>query len=1260
MHKKHPLVRDWRPFLTIVGAAVTSGLAAQTAAPAADAPASAKPADDEVYVMNPFEVSVDSDVGYAATQTLAGTRIRTDLKDVATSITVVNKQFMSDIGATDNSTLLQYTPNADVAGTHGTYAGLGNATSVNESTTLLNQGIGQRVRGLASADNARDYFVSDIPWDSYNVDRVDIQRGPNAMLFGLGSPAGIVNASLHSAQFTNSGNAEFRFGSYGTTRSSLDVNQQIIDNVLAVRIDGLWNQQKYEQKQAFQDDRRVFGALRWSPKLFGPEFATTVNAKFENGNIKANRPRIVPPYDSITPWFASTANGGAGKYSVSNIYDLGSSPFTTNPWLTSQVANQQQPIWFIDGSSNALYRIYGGYVNTGARDSNGAVLSSSSNLVGQRYADMFDSLSSYSTYATRANLVNNQYGQYRDKSLTDSSVFDFYKNLIDGDTKSEWEDWNAYNLTFNQTGWGDRVSLDLSFDYQKYTRGGQQLLGNPTIGIDITKTFSDLSSNSNYGRPFVTGGPGSGSLYTSTRKFFRGTAYGELRASDFFANEFLIKLLGRSRITGTYSHESYQTENRTWQEYAHTIGWSSYWRRDSGLSQSIDDRAPVAVIYLGSSLANATTASGAGFSGITSDVKLQDGSLYYFDSTWTAFNVPFNSAWTVPANLSGTMFPTTNPPTTQASNPANYVGWNSKYQINLMRYNMGEDNSLLTKAQKSMRQTDSYSGSWQSYLWNESLIGTFGWRYDRVKSKNVSAAKNSSNRNILNLSPDAYKLPTKFSSDYQSHITTGSVVLHLNKAIPEGWDKYVPLNVSLTWDDSKNFQVTDARVDVYGQPIDNPTGHTKEFGLMLGTKDGKYTFRVVKYDTQMKGASSSLYLEGLNGVVQQGLKWRNVFLYRLTAYDWATRENTAGGVQGVEPDDKGQYQYRPNWFPAWVNASGQMVAGAPDSNHDYVLDDGATPPAGATRMQTRAESDAMRDASIRSWNSIQAFLDARGYFKAWGYTPTTLSALTDRATLEAAKIAAGGTWNSTTYPAQYTPVASTVASYSGTRPVGGTVTEDYESKGYEFEFTANPISGLRIQLSASQTEASHMNVGGAAIQEMVNYMAPLLAGAAGDMRQYNGDATGSQVRVNWNSWYGQYMLLKLQENAAASEIRKWRYNIVASYDFQDGFLKGFGVGSAYRWQDKVVIGYPLSVKNNQVNYDLTKPYYGPSEDGLDFWVSYTRPITDKVTWKIQLNIRNAFDDDGLIPISVEPDGTTWASVRVKPVQEWTLTNTFTF
>jgi outer membrane receptor protein involved in Fe transport len=102
-------------------------------------------------------------------------------------------------------------------------------------------------------DNARNYFQSEIPWDGYNISRVDISRGPNSFLFGVGSPSGISNVSTNNAIFSNSGSVEAHYGSYGSTRGSLDYNRMLIDNELAVRVDLVDNREVYQQKPAYND-----------------------------------------------------------------------------------------------------------------------------------------------------------------------------------------------------------------------------------------------------------------------------------------------------------------------------------------------------------------------------------------------------------------------------------------------------------------------------------------------------------------------------------------------------------------------------------------------------------------------------------------------------------------------------------------------------------------------------------------------------------------------------------------------------------------------------------------------------------------------------------------------------------------------------------------------------------------------------------------------------------------------------------------------
>jgi hypothetical protein len=241
------------------------------------------------------------------------------------------------------------------------------------------------------------------------------------------------------------------------------------------------------------------------------------------------------------------------------------------------------------------------------------------------------------------------------------------------------------------------------------------------------------------------------------------------------------------------------------------------------------------------------------------------------------------------------------------------------------------------------------------------------------------------------------------------------------------------------------------------------------------------------------------------------------------------------------------------------------------------------------------------------------------------------------------------------------PQASEVRSYHpAVAPAGLTLTSDTVSKGYEFEFVANPLPNWRVALNASRTEAIRSNVGSPETREYISYITQMMQGPAGELRQFSGGPTANTFRTNWNNTIGTWTLFQLQDGAASSEVRKWRYNFITNYTFQSGGLKGVGVGGSYRWQDKVIVGYPVVAQGANFSFDLANPFYGPAEDGLDLWASYERKISDKITWKIQANVRNALASDGLIPISVQPDGQTWASARVRPNREWFITNTFSF
>ncbi|HUM00125.1 MAG TPA: TonB-dependent receptor plug domain-containing protein, partial [Mycobacterium sp.] len=408
--------------------------------------AGAAPVDrEETVELSPFVVTAEEDAGsYQATATLAGSRIRTDMKDVASSISVITSQFLKDTGATNNQTLLQYTTNTEVGGIYGNYAGVGGTfiEGASESAAnLLRPSTNTRVRGLDSADNTRDFFQTDIPWDSFNVGRVDLQRGPNSILFGIGSPAGIINTSINTAGYKTEGHVENRIGSFGSVRDSFDITYVVIPDTLTVRAAAVYDDTKYRQQPAYNWDRRVFGAVRWDPKLF-KNGRTTIRGNYEKGTVRANRPRELPPIDRITPYFDPTK---INKQLVDGYYvtTMGIAPFsssslepglTANFWLAGNqgpgLSLGSNPVFYYDNSSTPMSAreggVYGWFTidasgNMGGHQLNGYPYGSSIGIAS--YNEWANNLAQYgathgATAEQVASVAGAQSGFYKSKSIT--------------------------------------------------------------------------------------------------------------------------------------------------------------------------------------------------------------------------------------------------------------------------------------------------------------------------------------------------------------------------------------------------------------------------------------------------------------------------------------------------------------------------------------------------------------------------------------------------------------------------------------------------------------------------------------------------------------------------------------------------------------------------------------------------------------------------------------------------------------------------
>ena len=133
--------------------------------------------------------------------------------------------------------ILPYALNMESNGALGNFAdgpGQNHNGRFEQDSQRLNPQGSQRVRGLASASLTRDFFLTDIPFESYNTERIAISRGANSLLFGIGSPGGIINNTTSRANVDGEdfNEVSIRLGERGSHRESFDTHQIIIEDRL--------------------------------------------------------------------------------------------------------------------------------------------------------------------------------------------------------------------------------------------------------------------------------------------------------------------------------------------------------------------------------------------------------------------------------------------------------------------------------------------------------------------------------------------------------------------------------------------------------------------------------------------------------------------------------------------------------------------------------------------------------------------------------------------------------------------------------------------------------------------------------------------------------------------------------------------------------------------------------------------------------------------------------------------------------------------
>jgi outer membrane receptor protein involved in Fe transport len=291
----HQLIRICRVRAVLAGCALfsTTALFGQEALnPPKAAPGKAP--EGETVTLSPFQVTATNDNGYIATNTLAGSRLNTELVNTPAAISVLTKDFLADIGALNINQAMEFAAGAgnDISG--GAADGVGSSTGNN----LVGREFNFQIRGYRNTTVTRDYFPTTMAADVFNIERIDIARGPNSLLFGIGGPGGIANVTPKRALLDrNVTETTVRTGSWNANRGSLDLNRRFLSGRAALRVNALF-QEADGYKDFVQDDqKRVALALTAIVTK-----NTTLRIGSEFGKLEQNRARPWTAVDMVTDW----------------------------------------------------------------------------------------------------------------------------------------------------------------------------------------------------------------------------------------------------------------------------------------------------------------------------------------------------------------------------------------------------------------------------------------------------------------------------------------------------------------------------------------------------------------------------------------------------------------------------------------------------------------------------------------------------------------------------------------------------------------------------------------------------------------------------------------------------------------------------------------------------------------------------------------------------------------------------------------------
>ena len=769
-----------------------------TAAPAAATPAVA-PLTEKTLELSPFQVNTSKDQGYQAISSLSGTRLNSKLEDLASTISVVRKEQLTDTAAVDINDVFLYEANTEGMGQFTQFT-IDRSFYVEDTT--LNPQSANRIRGLGSANMAANNFTqsSVVPIDTYNVDAIEISRGPNGSLAGLGNASGTVNVITGQANLTrNSNQVALRGDAYGGWRSQLNVNRVLVPNKLALRLAAVHDNKGFERQPAYESINRWTGAASIRPFK-----ETTFRVSYENYNNHFSRANTTLPRDSISEWLANGqpvwnpgfgANGGWRP--------LNGSTYTA---VTSANEGAQLPLGLLPGGTGfwanpSVYIDGSGSVGLYAMNAAATGLTSPANGTVYRYVETGN------IYRRGSDITKSPATPlilFQAPSITNPAIYD-YKSLNYLAPNFGRDEARIWNISLDQ---GllrtprQRLDMQLGHHREKINRYDHSVFSRsdsatPFLGVDINEFLLDGTTNPYFLRPYM-GGSQPTIKYSKERNTdsLAQLAY----QLDLTQEAGWLHWLGRHNLMGFLERRDMTVTSLT------------------GRDLNVNDYAWTAVNDL-------------------SSLPLR-GNLYRIYPRYYVGDKVTNGGQ-VYDYAPATRFSLGNTPFTWFNSNRARVDEATKIS------------EIIQSGSARDREIRTWNATWQGFFWNDRIIPTISWRKDKNRER-PSRNLNSNNpaTNATSTIDPATRLHNltllkAFTAPWDEKMgqsrTAGIVV----KVTP--W-------LNLNYSRSNSFKPEALAYGINNNVLENPTGLTTDYGVTLKLFEDKLVARLTHYDTQEKNS----------------------------------------------------------------------------------------------------------------------------------------------------------------------------------------------------------------------------------------------------------------------------------------------------------------------------------------------------------------------------------------------------------------------